>query len=137
MKILIILFSLLFINGCTIQLVSQYDEKTDSAITSIHKEISDFLVDQPLPDPPGETPEAITFYKTTHSHIKELKLRANAIPNNDLTLQQIDLLDQDITLLENLDKLGHTAIAHKLAQDAIDIACGAMLKLELAKKRGQ
>ena len=64
-------------------------------------------------------------------------MRARAIPDNDITIQQIVLLKENIDLLEQLHKLGClTKEQIETLRISFNSGFTAILKLELAKRRG-
>jgi hypothetical protein len=115
-------------------MMSQYDAATDQGVTAIHRELIGYVsTTQPLAR--GETPEQIKFYLRVRLDISSLLLRARSIPQNTLTVEQIQILNKLVDELDILDQEGFTAAEAQLVRDAIDRTCQAILKLEIAKKR--
>ena len=135
-----LLVLLITATACTVQLVSNYDEKTDEAITKLQKDVTEFLVtvgDQ-YGSPACAHAQHKKFYQDTKVAISSIEVRANAIPKNSITTQQVGILKNNIDLLETLHKSGCFKSGQVSAlQSSFDSGITAILKLELAKKRGK
>lgn len=132
---------LIFVAGCTqIQLIANYDEKTDSAVTELQRAFETFFVE--LEDEIG-TPQASyenhkQFYKSIRIDISAIKLRVAAQPKNEITLELINLLEQNVNILRDLHIGGIDSIdLVNVAKGDFNVALTNILKLELAKKRGK
>ena len=125
--------------GCTVKLISSYDDSTDRAVTDLHKRFETFFLmlesKEGLPECKYE--QHNLFYQDAKVSVSSLEVRARAIPDNDITIQQIVLLKENIELLEQLHKLG-CLTKEQIEPLRISFNSGftAILKLELAKKRG-
>jgi len=131
----------LFGSGCTnIKLISDYDEKTDEAITSLQRKFETFFV---ILENKVGTEEAahknhIEFYQQVKVDISAIHLRVRALPQNKITEQQIDLLKENVEILEDFHKDGiHTIEVIQAPREDFNRALSNILKLELAKKRGE
>jgi len=128
------------VTGCTIKLISSYDEKTDIAVTDLHKKVETFFLtlesQEGLPECTFEN--HTEFYKDAKISVSAIEVRARAIPDNDITVKQIVLLKENIEMLEQLHKLG-CLTKEQIEPLRINFNSGftAILKLELAKKRGE
>lgn len=126
--------------GCAIRLISNYDEQIDKGATDLHKELDAFLTDL---ETKAGTPEASydvakAFYPRYLVDLRALRVRARAQPENELTEKQLDLM------MDSIEQLRRQHQAGPLARAVIDVnrnlfsqAWGAVVKLELAKKRGE
>ena len=125
--------------GCTVKLISSYDEKTDNAVTDLHKKVETFFLtlESQVGLPECEYDHHTAFYKDAKVSISVIEVRARAIPDNEITIEQIVLLKENIELLEQLHKLGCLS-KEQIEPLRINFNSGftAILKLELAKKRG-
>jgi hypothetical protein len=136
----IIFVYFLFVTGCTVKLISSYDEKTDIAVTDLQKKVETFFLtlesQEGLPECAYEYHAA--FYREAKVSVSAIEMRARAIPDNDISIQQIDLLKENIEMLEQLHKLG-CLTKEQIEPLRINFNSGftAILKLELAKKRGE
>ncbi len=134
---LIVLFT---VSGCTIHLVSSYDEKTDTAVTQLQKEVETFFVtvegEAGLPECKYDNHKK--FYQDAKVSISAIEVRARAIPKNEITIEQVGLLIDSLDQLEKLHKLGcFTPDSVKSLRSSFNSSFTAILKLELAKKRGE
>ena len=83
------------------------------------------------------------FYLESKVDLSAIKVRAAAIPKNEITVQQLELLASSLDSLEQLHKLKDKKSECIPAQEieplriAFNSSSTAILKLELAKKRGE
>lgn len=127
--------------GCTrITLISAYDEQIDHSASELQQRMDAFLT--MLADKAGE-PEASyaanrEFYSDYAVGIRAVKVRALAQPKSSITVQQLDLMSGS---LEELRKAHEDAPIPAEAvpafRDLFNQAWGAIIALELAKKRGE
>lgn len=128
------------LSGCAIQLISKYDEATDKAVTALQKKTEAHLVAleavQGLPECKYEKHKQ--FYEEARVDISAITVRAAAIPKNEITTQQAGLLAGNLGSLEKLHRmacLSGDQIAPLRTQ--FNSSFTAILKLELAKRRGE
>jgi hypothetical protein len=126
--------------GCSIKLISDYDEATDKAVTQLQRKVDGFLVDMQRKAGTAEAEYAkhAQFYDEASVDVDAIRVRAQAMPKNDITVQQIKLIQDSLDKLKQLHKLGFSS-PEEIAplRSAFDISFTAILKLELAKKRGE
>lgn len=130
---------LLLIMGCSIKLISSYDEKTDNAVTQLHKQVETFFltVEEQTGLPECKYENHKDFYKDTKVKISAIEVRARAIPQNDQTIEQIGLLKDSLDKLEKLHQIGcFSSNQVENLRSGFNSSFTAILKLELAKKRG-
>lgn len=134
-------FFILF-TACNVKWVSQYDAQTDQAVTKMHRNMETFLTtleQQQVPDCLAS--EHGSFYQKSLVDVRALKIRAQAIPNNDLTLEQLTMLEENLTLLHKVHKLqdsSNSCLAPGVitfTRSSFESIFTAILKFELAKKR--
>lgn len=131
---------ILMVSGCTnIRLIADYDEQTDVAVTQVQRKLEQFLVslERNIGKEEASYSRNTKFYDDIRVDLSAMRVRAAAIPNNDRTVQQIRLLTDTVDNLEKLHKLGLAANDIPPIRTAFNVSCTAILKLELAKKRGQ
>ncbi len=136
---IIIVLYIFVVTGCTVKLISSYDEKTDEAVTDLHKKVETFFLSIESQEGLSEcTYENHTaFYQEAKVAVSAIEVRARAIPDNDITVEQIVLLKENIELLEQLHKLDCLTKAQiEPLRINFNSSFTAILKLELAKKRG-
>ena len=101
----LVLFAL---SGCSIKLISSYDEKTDNAVTQLQRGVETFFVtiDGQVGLPECAYDNHKKFYQDSKVTISAIEVRARAIPKNTITIEQIGLLKDSLNKLEELHKLG-------------------------------
>jgi len=131
---------ILIMSGCSnIRLIADYDEQTDVAVTQVQRKLEQFLVslERNIGKEEASYSRNTKFYDDIRVDLSAMRVRAAAIPDNDRTVQQIRLLTDTVDNLEKLHKLGLAANDIPPIRTAFNVSCTAILKLELAKKRGQ
>lgn len=127
-------------SGCTVKLVSSYDEATDKAVTLLQKKTEAHLVK--LESVAG-LPECVydqhrAFYNDAKVEISGVAVRAEAIPKNQTTTEATKLLAQNIDSLEKLHKIACISSEQIVPlRSNFNSNFTAILKLELAKRRGE
>ena len=135
---LVLFLSIGVILGClSVRLMAEYDRKIDDGITEIQRKTEAFLIKM---ERIAETPESayakhIGFYDEVKVDLSALKVRADAIALNDLTSQQIGLLQDSFKKLEEQHKKGLKAVMIESIRQSLNTQFTAILKLEVAKKR--
>jgi len=125
--------------GCTVKLISNYDEITDKSVSDLQKKVERFFLtlesQEGLPECSFDNHSE--FYKEAKVSVSAIEVRALAIPDNDITIKQIALLKENIEMLEQLHKIS-CLTKEQIEPLRINFNSGftAILKLELAKKRG-
>jgi len=137
-----VLLTLVLLGCSTITLVSRYDEQTDQSVTAFGKKMDTFLgsLERNAGKPAVSYDANVDFYEGAHVDIRAMQVRAQAIPKNDLTVGQLAELMASLDDLEKLHKIkkdGIPADQIPVLRTAFQRSCGAILKLELAKKRGE
>ena len=124
--------------------MSQYDEKIDEMATSIQREVStemETLGSQQKPDCLIQNHQE--FYRQVKVDVGALAVRAAAHDQNNLTIAQVQELSGALNDFQGLHQLATnkdrclTAAEISPAARGIDQIVGAILHLELAKKRGK
>jgi hypothetical protein len=124
--------------GCApIQLIAPYDQKTDEGVTNLQKATAEFLTR--IERQGGSTPEDFRnqtkFYDDVRVMLSVILVRAEALPKNTLTVQQIEILQQQFQKLEQDHKsMGISQAAVPQLERAFNRTFTAILTLELAKK---
>jgi hypothetical protein len=179
-KVALIASTLAFTACAPIELVSKYDNQTDESASAMQKEISAFLVKLDTATTPAEASFVANqeFYRKQAVNINAMQLRAQNIPKNSITIEQLQLVEENLALLAFLHKNcvtnGALSDAQKTAiringvdasvrcrkdygaeteasdrgnsvlnpvfvpsvASSLDSTLGAVMKLEIAKKRG-
>lgn len=134
------LILILTLAGCaSIRLISEYDRETDVAVTAFQKKMERFLIslERNIGKEKAEYKNNAGFYDGIKVDLSAIRVRVAAIPKNEITIQQIDLLIENVNNLERIHKLGMTHEDIPPLRTAFNESCTAILKLELAKKRGR
>jgi hypothetical protein len=130
----------LAVAGCSIRLISSYDEITDRSATELQRKVERFVrsMESASGTAAGAYANNTAFYDEAKADVSAMRIRATAIPQNRLTLQQIELLDRNLELLRQLHQRGDSlrAAVATPALDAMNATFAAIIKLELEKKRG-
>ena len=127
---------LVSVTGCTVTLVSDYDEQTDQSVTKLQKELETFFVTiegQTVEECKLENHEK--FYADAKVSLSAIELRAKAIPKNDITEKQVALLADSFN---DLEEIHATSCPNAdLLRGSFNQAFLAILTFEIAKKRGE
>lgn len=142
-KKLVLLLAGLTITGC-VNMSAPYDVQTEKSLMLINNKTSSVLIDlEGKPNlPKSDYKQYQTTYKAIRLELSSLELRASAIPKNNETQKQIVLLGKTVNQLEALHQAGFGKTVYgkqeaiKTSRLTLKQILGAMLKLELAKKRG-
>ncbi len=106
-RVLAVLGAACLLQSCTtIQLVSRYDEQTETDVTAIQTDIATFFVKLDTALTPAERSFGASqdFYSREAVAIATLSQRVAAIPKNQLTIAQVELLKENIAWLALLHK---------------------------------
>lgn len=130
---------LLLLAACTVRLISAYDEELDRRVTGFQQRVDTFLALAAAGAGP-DFEHSTQFYAEGRAELAVIATRANAVDKNELTCEQVGGLRRAFADLQELhkhnrDKPAAWQAAAVPAQDVIDQACRAILRLELAKKR--
>jgi len=127
------------LSGCSIKLISSYDENTDKAVTQLQKDFETFFVtvDYQAGTPDCKYVNHRKFYQHSTIAISAIEVRAKALDKNERTVEQVGLLKDSLNKLEQLHQLGcFTKGQIDNLRNSFNTSITAILKLELAKKRG-
>jgi hypothetical protein len=145
---------LLSISCTTIRLVSDYDEPTDKALTSIQKSTEEFITTLAAnaPSDANALEKHNAFYADIDQQLRQLEFRVNAIPGNGHTVKLVKDIRavilgerkcttegaslRDLHCLPENAAQGPSKKTLEIQQRNINQAITAALALELAKKQG-
>ncbi len=129
-----ILTLLLFV-GCSISLISKYDQVIDQGITDAQKKMDLLLIQkQRVPAQPYDN----GAYESLFADLQSLQTRAASVPKNSQTSTILSLIIAQVQIIKTTDSSGKGSPAFfATAQTTIDQNCQNALTLELAKKRGE
>ena len=138
---LILLITL--ISGCSIKLISDYDQLIDQYATELQSEIETFLIkmERLAGTVEGSYGESTGFYDQIQGTLTTLLLRAETVAGDQTVAEQIVLLQKN---LENLRQLhegqGEKGLTKELTgpmRVAFNTQFKAIVKLQNALKRGE
>lgn len=126
--------------GCALHTIGDYDEETDRAVTALQRKTGKHLATLERHPEPGrcEYERHMDFYEEAAVDAGAILVRARALPDNVLTVEQAELLSRNLALLEERHRMGCIG-ADEVAALRLTLNTGftAMLRLELEKKRGR
>ena len=126
------------LSGCAgVRMMGDYDERIDTGVTAVQRKMERFLVsiERQAGQPAARFENHAAFYDDIREDLSALRVRAAAHANNEITVQQIQLLADNVSTLEKLDRIGLTPEQIPLLRNSFNAACTALLRLELAKRR--
>lgn len=134
-----LLLILAFAGCASIRLIADYDEQIDTSITAFQRKMETFLtsLERNAGKDEAKYENNTKFYDEIKVDLSAIRVRAAANPRNEITIKQIDLLLENVNNLEKLHKLGISAEQIAPLRTAFNASCTAILKLEIAKKRGK
>jgi hypothetical protein len=128
------------LSACTMPLISGYDEVTDKTVTALQRKVEEHLVRlEAVSGKIGcEHAKYEKFYEEVKVDVSAIRTRTDAIPKNDITIKQTNELSESLQGLEDLHKLACISKAQiPTLRAPLNSIFTGILKLELAKKRGQ
>lgn len=141
--------------GCSVRLIAEYDENIDKGITVLHEKTETFLTaietdlirGSLLKDETEEKnkilkkvlyDEHAEFYRDFLVNLRVLKVRADSYIGNEITVKQLDALEEILKAQEIVHKSGlETPEDIADMRSAFTRGFKGILKLEIAKKRGK
>jgi hypothetical protein len=125
--------------GCSsIQLIAPYDQKVDDSVTHLQQMTAEFLtkIERQGSSKPEDYKNHAKFYDDAKVALSGILVRASAVTNNTLTVQQLEILRQQFQKLEEEhQKIGIQQAAVSDLESAFNQTFTAILTLEVAKKQ--
>lgn len=131
----LLLVTLVFSGCSSIKLVGDYDEKIDEGITALQKATEAHLL--AIEENGSDYDSTKDFYEKSKIEISSLRVRADAMERNSLTVKMLDKLASNIGRLEEAHKEGIQPEEVELFRGGFNSQFTAILTFELAKKRGE
>jgi hypothetical protein len=125
-----------------VRLVSPYDEAIDRGTSEVHTRVVAFIerMTTLAGKPEGTYAANAGFYGELKANIATLKLRAMAQGKNEITVALVGELATNTETLRKLHEsskdAGLPSILALPALSAIEVNCAAIVKFEVAKRRG-
>lgn len=134
---------LLFVACTQVRLVGPYDEMIDNGTGQVHTKLVAFVtrMESLAGQPAGTYANNAQFYTDIAAEVSTLRLRAQALPKDDITVKMLDELAGNVERLRQLHQIGGDKglpeVLGKPALSALETNCGEILVLEVKKKRGE
>ena len=165
--IILLLIAFVISGCTTVKLIADYDEEIDKGITSFYKKMEMHLIglerniikkealEENLQTEPDEEMRTryqeeiekakgeieydthVEFYDGLTVDLSYLQVRAASVPKNEITLDQIRLLRENLMNLRKIHRMGISKNDIPPLRNGFSAGTAAILKLELAKKRGK
>ncbi len=139
--ILVLLITLT--TGCSIKLISDYDQLIDQYATELQSDIGTFLIkmERLAGTAEGTYARNTGFYDEIQGTLTTLSLRAEMLDDNKIVTEQIVLLQENLENLRKLHELqGEKGLSKELIEPmkvAFNTQFKAIIKLQNALKRGE
>ena len=97
--LLLSLFLLLSVAGCTVQLMAAYDQQTDEAVTALQRKTNVFLsqMERSCGKLAGAHDQNLAFYDDAQADLTVIQTRVDAIAKNKQTFGQVAALRDSFT----------------------------------------
>lgn len=136
-----LMIAMMLIQSCTsIRLISDYDEITDKTVTQVQEKVSDYFVtlERTVGTEEGNYENFIEAFDNIKVDLNTLGVRAAAFDKNRIVQEHVKELNNMISNLEKLHKLGFTTYDQiEPLKQPFNTAFTAIIKLQLALKRGE
>lgn len=126
--------------GCSgVKLVADYDEGIDRGVSLLQKKTEKLLLTLETKEGSSEALyiNNMAYYEEAKIEISSLRIRADAIHRNSITVKMFDKLLANINRLETDHMEGITKAEVPLYRGGFNSQFTAILTFELAKKRGE
>lgn len=130
----------LCLSGCSaIKLAGDYDAQTDRGVTALQRNTESFFVKLESVDGDKAAPYEAnkSFYGKSKVAISSLRIRADALERNSLTVRMLDRLQTNFDALATDHKEGISKQELPLYRGGLNSQFTAILSFELAKRRGE
>lgn len=131
-------FIALFCSCLHVKLVGDYDEITDRKLTEMQLNFALHFnkLERVITTEKADYSHYIEFYDLVKAEVDVLKIRAAAIAKNKIVIEQLKLLDSNISDLMLLHQIGFSSAKEiSLLKSAFDEAFGAMIFYQINLKR--
>ena len=144
LALVFVALAVLAAGGCTVRLISDYDETIDRSASELQKEMDSFLTQMETDEGDAVTYGANrAFYPFYATEVRAVMVRAQAHPKNEQSVAQYELMLDSLAELEDAHRGDEgTEDEGTLPDEAIPVfrdlfnqSWGAIIRLEVAKKR--
>lgn len=134
-----VMFAMAFLlQQCTsVRLIQEYDQITDEKVTALQEKVARFFVgmERNIGKPEAAYENYVNFYDEVKTDLNVLQVRSKAIPKSEITQQQIESVQSQMSNLEKLHKLGFNSYEELVpAKNAIEQSFAAIIQLQMALK---
>ena len=130
--------SLSFLSAsCSVKFISDYDEVLDRSITEFQHKAETLLTTLEQQKPIPKYAAYQREYVALKADISSMTMRAKAFDKNEITVKQLENLMKLVSDWEAAHQQGLMAEEIPAIRAPLNVACTAILKLEIAKKRGK
>lgn len=140
----LVALAVLAAGGCTVRLISDYDETIDVSASQLQKEMDSFLTQMETDEGDAVTYGSNrSFYPYYATEVRAVLVRAQAHPKNELSVAQYELMLDSLEDLEEAHR-GEEGVedegtlpveAIPAFRDLFNQSWAAIIRLEVAKKR--
>jgi hypothetical protein len=133
----ILLAAIASIVSCSGYFIAAYNPAVDEGATKLQQSVDGFLVElqKTAGTPAGDYENHQAFYEESHASIQSLRDIASQERGNDLTLQSLDLIENNLDRLEALHADGISPKEIGVVRTLFDTQFRMLVQLENAKKR--
>lgn len=133
----VLLAAITSIVSCSGYFIATYNPAIDEGATKLQQKVDGFLAElrETAGTPAGDYEQHAAFYDETRASIQTLRSLASQERGNDLTLQSLDLIENNLDKLEALHADGITPREIDVTRTLFDTQFRMLVQLENAKKR--
>lgn len=136
-KKILLIGILLVQSACAISMMADYDAATDKALIGLQKRVDllCFTLKETLNSGRADYKNYASTYRTLDTELNVILTRSRAMPKNDLSVRQLELLQKSLADFKMLHQMGfHHLSEIDVAQQSLDQSFQSIYSLELAKK---
>lgn len=123
--------------ACKVSLIGEYDDSIDRGVTDVQQAAETYFTTlKSTPTAPFDR----TFYDGMRSRLIVLSSRATLLPKYPVIVQQLSGLQREFDDFRQLDSMTRRPVSASFVaatENGVTVAVEAILKLELALKRGE
>jgi hypothetical protein len=127
--------------GCTVRLISDYDEVIDAKATELRSKLDAFLskLERTAGTDDAKHEKFASFYEEVRAELSSMLLRAKLAPKSETVQEQITLASKSVDTLEEIHKKFGVDKEkfEKGIRPAFDTQFGAIIRLQKALKRSE
>ena len=133
----ILFAALTFLGSCSALVVAEYDAAVDHGATELQQKVDSFLTDleQNAGTPEAEYEQHAGFYEEVRNDLFVLRNAASIQRGNDVTIESLDLIEDNVGKLEQIHAEGISAEEIAVVRMIFDTQFQLLIQFENAKKR--